>query len=255
MPTWLTFHPRLGPTLATLPLLLILIGLGIWQVQRLDEKNAINAYRSERAALPPVALPTDPADLARLDFRRVRVHGRLANDRELYMYGRSQRGNDGYYLIVPMILDDGRAVLVNRGWVPSDKKLPPARPGSEPAEPVTVTAFLRSDPRHTWVMPDNDPVRNVWFWFDLPAMSKAAAIDPPATFYLEADAAPNPGGLPVGGQTQIALPSPHLQYAITWFALAIGLIVIYVVWHKQNEGRDPPAAAGARTRPGNVSRP
>jgi surfeit locus 1 family protein len=88
MPTWLTFHPRLGPTLATLPLLLILIGLGIWQVQRLDEKNAINAYRSERAALPPVALPTDPADLARLDFRRVRVHGRLANDRELYMYGR-----------------------------------------------------------------------------------------------------------------------------------------------------------------------
>ncbi|HEX9461449.1 MAG TPA: SURF1 family protein [Alphaproteobacteria bacterium] len=231
----LSFRPRLGPTLVTVPLLLALLGLGAWQVARLQEKNAINAYRAQRAAEAPVDLPADPGDLAAFDFHRVRVHGRFAHERELYMYGRSQRGNDGYYLITPLIRDNGPPVLINRGWVPTDHKAPATRPESEPAEPVTVTAFLRQDARHGWLMPDNDPARNAWFWFDLPAMSKAAGLDPPATFYLEADATPNPAGLPVGGQTQIALPSPHLQYAITWFALAIGLIVIYVVWHKQAE--------------------
>jgi len=228
----LAFRPRLVPTLVAVPMFLALIALGFWQIARLDEKNAINAYRAERAAAPPVDLPAKPDDLSAFDFRRVRVTGRFANEHELYMYGRSQHGNDGYYLIVPLIRDNGAPVLVNRGWVPSDRKLAAARPGSEPDGPVTVTAFLRHDPRKGWIMPDNSPERNVWFWFDLPAMSEAAGIAP-VSFYLEADATPNPGGLPVGGQTQIELPSPHLQYAITWFALAAGLAVIYVVWHKQ----------------------
>jgi surfeit locus 1 family protein len=233
----LRFRPRRGPTLMFVPMLIALIGLGVWQVQRLAEKNVINAYRAERAAEAPVDLPANPIDLSAFDFRRVRAEGRFDHAHELYMYGRSQRGNDGYYIITPLIRDAAPPVLVNRGWVPSDKKAPSAREAGEVQGTATVIAFLRHDPRHTWVMPDNDLVRNVWFWFDLPAMSKAVGIEPPATFYLEADATPNPGNLPVGGQTQIELPSPHLQYAITWFSLAIALVVVYVVWHLQADQR------------------
>lgn len=229
----LGFHPRLGPTLVAIPLFLLLVALGVWQVFRLEEKAAINSYRAERAALPPAGLPADPAtlsrfDIDRFDFRRVRVEGRLANDRELYVYEPSQQGEAGYHVVTPLRRDGAPPVLVDRGWVPVSRKDPSTRTAGEVSGPVTVAGFVRRGQSQGWLTPDNDPARNSWFWFDLPAMSKAAGIDPPATFYLEADATPNPGGLPVGGQTPIALPSPHLNYAITWFSLAGIFLVIYV---------------------------
>jgi surfeit locus 1 family protein len=229
------FRPRLVPTLTAVPMFFLLLGLGIWQVQRLEEKEAINAFRAERAAAAPIELPATVTDLPAIDFHRVRVQGRFDHAHELYVYGRSQRGNDGYYVVTPLLRDGEPTVLVNRGWVPTDHKAPATRQAGQVAGPTTVTAFLRHDPRQSLFMPDNVPAAGHWFWFDLPAMSKAAGIDPPVTFYLEADATPNPGNLPVGGQTQIELPSPHLQYAITWFSLALALAVIYIVWHQ----RDP----------------
>jgi surfeit locus 1 family protein len=227
------FRPRLGPTLVAVPMFFVLLALGTWQVLRLEEKNAINQFRAERAAAEPVDLPAAVTDLPAADFRRVRVQGRFDHAHELFVYGRSQRGNDGYYIVTPLLRDGAPPVLVNRGWVPTARKAPETRAAGQVAGPVTVTAFLRHDARQGMFMPENVPAANHWFWFDLPAMSKAAGIDPPATFYLEADTTPNPGNLPVGGQTQIELPSPHLQYAITWFSLAIALGVIYVAWHRQ----------------------
>jgi surfeit locus 1 family protein len=232
------FRPRLGPTLITVPLFLALLALGFWQIARLHEKTAINAYRAERAALPPIELPADPAALARLDaaqldFRRVRVSGRFANDRELYVYEPSQKGDAGYHVLAPLLRDAGPPLLVDRGWVPPERKAPASRAAGEIDGTVTVTGFVRRGQAQGWLTPDNEPAQGSWFWFELPAMSKAAGIDPPATYYIEADATPNPGGLPVGGQTPVELPSPHLNYAITWFSLAGILVVIYFAWHRQ----------------------
>ena len=86
-------------------------------------------------------------------------------------------------------------------------------------------------------MPANDAARNEWFWFDLPAMKQAASAPDAAPFYIEAGPAPNPGGFPIGGQTIFQLPSNHLQYAITWFALAIALAVIYVVSQREPKSK------------------
>jgi len=227
------FRPRLGPTLITVPLFAALLALGFWQVERLHEKTEINTYRAERAALAPIDLPDDPAamsrlDASQLDFRRVRVAGRFANDRELYVYEPSQKGDAGYHVVTPLLRDPGPSLLVDRGWVPPERKGPASRASGEIEGTVTITGFVRRGQGQGWLTPANDPAHDAWFWFDLPAMSKAAGIDPPASFYLEADAVPNPGGLPVGGQTPIELPSPHLNYAITWFSLAGALVVIYV---------------------------
>lgn len=229
----LRFRPQFWPTLVALPAFAVLLGLGSWQVLRHVEKAEINAFRAERAAAPPVELGEAARDPAAYEFRRVRVRGTFDHARELYVYGRSQRGNDGYYVVTLLRQDGAAPVLVNRGWVPSARKSPERRVEGQIEGPVEVIGFLRRDPRKGWLMPDNDTAGNHWFWFDLPAMSAASGLTPPAGFYLEADATPNPGNFPVGGQTQIQLPSPHLQYAFTWFALAVALMVIYIVWHRQ----------------------
>ncbi len=229
----LGFRPQFWPTVMAIPVFLTLLGLGTWQVFRLAEKEAINAFRSERAAAAPVDLAGNPADLAPLEFRRLRVRGQFDHAHELYVYGRSQRGNDGYYILTPLMREGALPVLVNRGWVPRDRKDPARRVESQPAGPVEVVGYLRRDSRRGWLMPDNDVVSNHWFWFDLPAMSRSAGLPEAVSFYLEADATPNPGNFPVGGQTQLQLPSNHLQYAITWYTLAVAFAVIYVLWHRR----------------------
>jgi surfeit locus 1 family protein len=99
-----------------------------------------------------------------------------------------------------------------------------------------VSGLLRLPPERkpSWFLPDNKPDRNFWFWVDLPAMARWAGVDGPvAPYFVDAGPQANPGGLPIGGQTHIELPNDHLQYAITWFALAIGLTTVYLVFHHQ----------------------
>jgi surfeit locus 1 family protein len=223
------FRPRPVPTLIAGIGIVALLALGTWQLLRLAEKNAINAFRAERAAAEAVPLPARIDDTAAWEFRRVRVAGTFDHGRELHVNARSQRGNTGYDIVTPLRRADGPPVLVNRGWVPYSRKDAAARAEGQVAGPVTLEGILRTEPRKGWLMPTNSAERNEWFWFDLPAMKQAAGVPDAAPFYVEAGPAPNPGGFPVGGQTLLSLPNNHLQYAITWYALAIALAVIYVV--------------------------
>jgi len=242
LPSWLSdFRPRLVPTLIAIPGILLLLALGSWQVVRLQEKNAINAFRAERVAAPAVPLPARVDDLAAFEFRRVSVTGTFLHDRELRLNARSQRGNTGYDIITPLVRADGPPVLINRGWVPYDRKDPATRQAGQVEGTVTVEGILRTEPRKGWLMPNNDAARNEWFWFDLAAMAQAAGVPDAARFYIEAGPQPNPGGFPIGGQTIVELPNNHLQYALTWYALAIALAAIYIVSQRRpapkGEGR------------------
>ena len=137
-----------------------------------------------------------------------------------------------------MRLEDGAVVLVERGWVPGEKREAASRVAGNPPGEVALEGLLRLAPSQKpgWFIPENDPVRGEWFWIDLPAMARAADVPEALPFYVEAGAEPNPGGLPVGGQASTELPNDHLQYAITWFSLAVALIVIYVLFHRRNAG-------------------
>jgi surfeit locus 1 family protein len=223
------FRPRPVPTLIAGIGVAVLLALGTWQLFRLAEKNAINAFRAERAAAQAVPLPVRIDDVAAWEFRRVQVTGTYDHGRELHVNARSQRGNTGYDIVTPLRRADGPPVLINRGWVPYSRKDAAARADGQVAGLVTVEGILRSEPRKGWLMPANSAERNEWFWFDLPAMKQAAGVPDAAPFYIEAGPAPNPGGFPIGGQTLLSLPNNHLQYAYTWFSLAIALAVIYVV--------------------------
>jgi surfeit locus 1 family protein len=222
----------------TVPSLLVLLGLGTWQVERLQWKEAVIAERTARTTATPIALPPPTAQLSAealvdLDYRRATATGEFQHDREMYLAARTMQGAVGHQVVTPLRQADGSIVLVNRGWVPDDRKDPGTRATGQLAGTVTIEGAIRAPGRQHWLQPDNEPEKNRWFWNDLPAMAQHAGVPPErlVPVFLEAGAAGNPGGLPIGGQTRVNLPNDHLQYAITWYALAIGLAVIYVAYH------------------------
>jgi len=223
------------PGLASLIALGILIGLGTWQLQRKAWKEGLIAQIEARAHGEPGAIvPPSRWDQWRADqdeFRRVRLTGTFLHQFETPVYGLApaQRGApaQGYYLMTPLRLADGAIVMINRGFVPTELRDPATRPESQPAGDVTVTGLVRAPEERNPFTPADDPARNTWFARDPQAIARARNLDRVAPFYVEADATPNPGGWPRGGQTRLELPNNHLQYAVTWFGIALTLVGVF----------------------------
>jgi surfeit locus 1 family protein len=209
----------------------VLIGLGTWQIQRLHWKEGLIAERDAAISAPPVPLPHNAAAAAEIDFHRVEAQGQFLHEHELYLNGPERRsGRGGFLVLTPLRLNDGSAVLVERGWIPPERRDPATRGAGNPSGVVSVDGLLRlPSGKPGWFVPANDPTHDLWFYVDLPAMARAAGLEGVLPFYIEAGPAPNPGGLPLGGQAEIELVNNHLQYAITWFSLAGILAVIYLL--------------------------
>jgi surfeit locus 1 family protein len=236
----LRFRPTLWPTLISVPAFIVLIGLCIWQVQRMHWKGELIAERGSRVAAEPVALPVPNGELGDVEYRRVRLEGIFLHDKEMFLGARSLNGNAGYQVLTPFVLNGGGIVLVNRGWIPVERKPPNSRPEGQVTGTQTLDGIVRLAHGKAWMQPDNEPDRNMWFYIDLPAMAAASAVDFRTDLYVDAGPAENPGKYPVGGQTRIELPNDHLQYAITWGLLAIALAVIYVLYHLKLERERKP---------------
>lgn len=226
------FRFTLWPTLFTIPAVLFMIGLGTWQVQRLAWKTALIDGRNAALAAPAVPVPETLAAAEALDFHHVTVSGQFDHEKELYIGAFDARGIEGFQIVTPMILADGQVLLVNRGFVPGRRKEPSTRAEGQIAGPTELEGILRlANPPKGWLVPQNRPGDNFWFYVDIPAMAATVKLDRILPFYLEAGPAPNPGGFPIGGQTRIALPNDHLQYAITWYLFALTLTIIYFIYH------------------------
>jgi len=220
-----------GPTIFTAFGLALLLTLGTWQVQRLHWKLGLIAARQAALTATPVPLPRT-LDAARpLEFHPVRAVGQFRYDHELYLHATDADGDAGYHVVTPLVLAEGGGTLmVDRGFVPEERKSPATRAAGNPGGTVTVTGLLRLPTgKSSWFVPDNLPARNEWFTIDLGAMAAAAGVTGVLPFYVDADRTPNPGGYPVGGQTLIDLPNNHLQYALTWYMLAGSLVIVYVL--------------------------
>ncbi len=221
-------RPRLWPTLIALPAFLILIGLGIWQVDRLAWKTELLATIDARMSAPAVTLPTAIDDPSAWDYRRVTVDGTFEPGRALRLVSRVHGGQAGEQVIVPLVRDDverpGQIVLVDQGWVPNGWQ-----PDAGTVE-GTVTGILHVPTRPGWLQPANDPQANTWFFVDLDAMAAAVGAAQVFPLVLYQDAGPTDAP-PIGGQLRVDLPNNHLNYAITWFSLAFVLLVIYVLFH------------------------
>ncbi len=228
------FRPTFWPTVFSVPAVLVMLGLGVWQLQRLQWKEALIAERTERMSAAPIALPGPDADISASEYRHVALSGEFLNDREIFLGARSLNGNAGYHLVTAFRLQGDRVLLIDRGWIPLDRKTPDKRAEGEISGPVRLDGVIRRNGAQNWMVPDNRSDLNFFFWVDLPAMAKLIGLANVETrFFLEAGPEKNPGGYPIGGQTRINLPNDHLQYAITWFCLAGALTVIYVLYHRR----------------------
>jgi surfeit locus 1 family protein len=222
-------------TVCALPALMILIGLGVWQLQRLDWKEALLAERAARLAAPPISLSAVPADGWRdYELRRVAVRGRYLFDKSLEIQSRTWRGRPGVHIVTPLALEADGTILVDRGWAP-----PPdmRRPGEmrRPEGVVSLEGVLRTGGKTSAWVPDNEPARGIWFFADPAAMAAAAGL-PNAKPYLIEAAFGGEEGYPHGGRTRTEIPNNHLQYALTWFGLAAALVAIYVLYHVRRRG-------------------
>ncbi len=228
------FKPQFWPTVVTVPAILIMLGLGIWQVQRLMWKNALIADITARVEAPVADLPAGKIDPEALNYRHVRLRGVFDHDKEIYLVAHSLRGNLGYHILTPMRLTDGRWVIVNRGWVPQKLRDGASRPEGQLKGIVTLTGVARKAQKQGWMVPDNDPAKNTWFYVDPRQIGDALGLDV-LPVVVVADKADIPGTYPLGGQVRITIPNNHLSYAITWFSLALVLAAIYVIWHLRRE--------------------
>jgi len=228
-------RPALWPTLVSLPILILSLGLGIWQMERREWKRDILDRIAANQAAAPVSLDELlNGNPLRYEYGRVKLGGTFLFDKEYFLAARSLKNKVGHQVVVPLKTDDGRIVLFDRGWIPQERKDPARRAEGQPAGHVELVGIVRRNQERRQFAPENVPDKNVWFHVDVPLMRKMAGApaDPKLdTFFFDADATPNPGGLPVGGQTRFDIPNDHLQYAITWFLIAVAMAGVYLAYH------------------------
>ncbi|MGV8839941.1 MAG: SURF1 family protein [Bauldia sp.] len=233
---------RLAPLLISAAIAFaILCALGTWQVQRLVWKNDLIATVETRIGLAPVPAPV-PVDWPALDFEQsdytpVTVSGVFRHDQEIHVFAslddpHGPIGGFGYFVLTPLETTDGWWVIVNRGFVPTERADPATRPEGQTPGVVTVTGLLRQPQGSNAFTPANDVEGNVWYTRDPVAIGAELGLpsEALAPYYIDAayDAA-LPGGLPQGGETTVTFTNNHLQYAVTWYGIAIALVVIVIV--------------------------
>ncbi|MEP7457155.1 SURF1 family protein [Phyllobacterium sp. SB3] len=236
----------------------ILIGLGTWQVERLQWKENLLAEIEQRTHATPASLSEIEslwAEKHDVDYRTIKVAGQFIDGQERH-YLATYQGMSGFYIYAPLRLEDGRVVFINRGFVPYDKKEPASR-GQSAQGPVTINGLARNPlaAKPSSLVPDNDLKANIYYWKDLPVMAAQSGVpqDKLVPFFIDADKTPNPSGLPVGGVTIIDLPNSHLQYAVTWYGLAATLLAIagISVWrrtHPKPDETDQSKGSGLTSR-------
>lgn len=235
----MTSRGLLVPTLAAALVLAVLISLGTWQLDRLAWKNELIAQVQARTTRAPVPAPPpgewDRIDRSHDEYLPVTASGQFDHARETLIYSvlsdaKGPFKGPGFVVVTPLVQADGSVILVNRGFVPEDRRDPKTRATGQISGAVTVTGLLRLPEEASWFVPANAPERNAWFRRDPEEIGRARGLTQVAPFLIDADATPNPGGLPQGGETRLSFPNKHLEYALTWYGLAVTLVGVYIAF-------------------------
>ncbi|SCB43690.1 surfeit locus 1 family protein [Bradyrhizobium shewense] len=219
-------HPSLWLTVLSLTAFVLLIALGVWQIERRAWKLALIDRVEQRVHAPAQPIPSPaswPAVSAANDeYRHVSFTGRFLHDRETLVQAVTEEG-PGYWVLTPLQRNDGTQVLVNRGFVPSERRDASTRRDGNPDGQVEITGLLRITEPKGGFLRNNVPQHNRWYSRDVAAIATARGLHDVAPFFVDADAGSQSGSGPIGGLTVVSFPNNHLIYALTWFALAFML--------------------------------
>lgn len=243
------------PSILTVLMLPVLIGLGTWQWQRMAWKADLIAKLEARAKAEPVSYTSALGEFVKSDpdlktgdveYLRVRVTGTFDYGEERHVYA-PRTSSQGWNVFTLLNVEGGQPpVYINRGWVSDKFKDPATRAEGQISGPVTITGLARLDEPTSMFAAPNDPKSNRWYQRDTwalrwgekgppsPSERQMMQLQGYAPFSIDAEAEPaNPGGWPKGGTTAVKLPNSHLQYVVTWYGLALTLIVIFAVFARQ----------------------
>jgi surfeit locus 1 family protein len=231
----------------TLVMVALFAGLGVWQLQRRVEKHALIAALTERLAAAPEALPS-PAQWSALipahdEFRRVRFAASYQPlpDAMVYSSGSAVRediSGPGTWAFLPAALPTGETVVINAGFVQNTMQ---DRDQQDRAvarlitnEPGTLTGYIRFPEAAGALTPSENPAKRLWFTRDHLAMARALGwggdAQKVAPFYIDLEQPVPLSGIPKPGPLEVHLKDDHLQYAITWFALAGAVVIAFGMW-------------------------
>ena len=218
----------LWPGIMAAAMLAVLLALGTWQVKRLHWKRQILAQIARAEAAPPIPLPATP-----LPYTKVQVTGELRDDLAVF-YGAQVRDTTrgtqlGTQLIVPLQRDGGGLLLVDLGWVPDKRSHPLALAEGD----VTLQGYVRPSDKPGLFSVADDPARREFFTLNTSAIAAVLGLHDVAPFVLVAMGQPPPQGYPVPTQHLPRPPNNHLSYAITWYGLAFGLVLIFGLWTRE----------------------
>lgn len=205
----------------------ILVGLGVWQMQRLAWKEALIGELEARLEAEPAPLPETPTE-AENEYLRVSAAGRY-DQGELHVLTSRKPYGPGFRIIAPFETEGGRRILVDRGFVPEEEK-----DAARDQRAATVTGALIWPDETDFFVPEPDREKNFWFARDVPEMAEALDTEP-----VMIAAESNPGERPVAAPVTVNLPNDHLQYAITWFAMAAiwaAMTVALLLRRRRGEG-------------------
>lgn len=232
-----------GLGLITLTMVSVLTSLGIWQLHRRDEKHTLIAALTERLAEAPEALASSSEwktfDPSRDEFRRVTLTGTFdpKPDAMVYSSGSAVRedvSGPGTWAFLPARLSDGSVVVVNVGFVQNtmqdraqqDRAVARLISGA----PLKLTGYVRFPEHAGWFTPDADTAKRLWFLRDHVAMAQALGWGTVAPFYIDLEAPVPASGVPKPGPLAVHLKDDHMQYAITWFGLALVVLAAFGFW-------------------------
>ncbi|TNE41234.1 MAG: SURF1 family protein [Alphaproteobacteria bacterium] len=227
----ISFQPLPILTIVSLMTIGLMIWLGQWQMQRLHWKLDLIAAATQAQNAEPQTLGDLLGQGAAPEYRRVYIDGRFDNTGEIYLFTSKGSLGVGYQVITPFQLTDGRWLLVDRGFVPEALKEPAKRIEGQLEGQQRVVGLVRHTVKPGLFTPKPDTATRVWYSRDFDDMAGFLELTPTIGLFVDADNRPNSGGYPLGGQTILTFTNNHFGYALTWFGMALVLLVIYFVFH------------------------
>lgn len=221
------FRPGLPLTISMLVALVILIGLGTWQARKIGPKTRLIERIEAGLVSDSMALPVHVDDPGSIEYRRVYFSGSRAAE-PVKVFGINITGKAGYFLYAPVVRDHGLAVMTNFGWVPMDQQELPLLPKGG----IQVSGVLMANPAPGTMTPENKPEKGEWYLADVHELAQYFGLRTKEYYHFRVFADHNgvAGELPLGGQVRVDIPNDHLEYALTWYGLALSMLGIYIAF-------------------------
>ncbi len=202
--------------------ILVFIGLGTWQIIRLNWKNNLILEIENSLKNPPVELTQSNKE----NFLKIKTSGSIDFDKQIYLYNLNESGTPGFEVINPIMIGDEN-FLINRGWIPFEKK------GVEEInvfDQENIIGTLKLQGRKNIFKPDNDLDENYWFSLNREDILKFTGKNfSKYIIYLDGNYQ-----LPRPKKITANISNNHQKYAITWFSLALSILLLYLYFRKKN---------------------